>query len=127
MPKISQTLWVPLQVNDERSSENDLVDICFHIEHIIAIKHGGDEDIENLALACDRCNLHKGPNVGGIDQETGQLTPLFHPRVDNWHEHFIQVNSEISGKTPAGRVTVQVLNFNAPRRVLLRQLLSSPE
>jgi 5-methylcytosine-specific restriction endonuclease McrA len=32
----------------------------FHIEHVLPIKHGGLDDVENLALACRHCNLHKG-------------------------------------------------------------------
>ena len=47
-----------------------------HIEHIIAKQHGGSDDDENLALACHRCNLHKGPNLTGIDPQTG-LSPHF--------------------------------------------------
>lgn len=105
--------------------ENELVEIAFHVEHIIALKHGGTEDLDNLALACDRCNFHKGPNLAGIDSETGKLTPLFHPRKNVWQEHFSVSEFEIVGTTPVGRVTAQVLNFNAPRRLLLRQLLSN--
>ena len=30
------------------------------IEHIVPRNHGGTDDIENLALACDRCNGEKG-------------------------------------------------------------------
>ena len=32
----------------------------FQIEHIVARKHGGNDEASNLALACDRCNSHKG-------------------------------------------------------------------
>src|SRR5689334_17900677 len=48
-----------------------------HIEHITAKQHGGSDDSDNLALACHRCNLHKGPNLTGIDPETEQVTRLF--------------------------------------------------
>ncbi len=37
----------------------------FQIDHIIAQQHGGPTISENLALACVRCNLHKGPNIAG--------------------------------------------------------------
>ncbi|MEZ5429218.1 MAG: HNH endonuclease signature motif containing protein [Pyrinomonadaceae bacterium] len=30
------------------------------IDHIISRKHGGETKLENLALACWRCNLYKG-------------------------------------------------------------------
>jgi hypothetical protein len=59
-----------------------------YIEHIVARQHGGSDDRDNLALACDRCNLHKGPNLTGIDPVTGEVVPLFHPRRDQWAEHF---------------------------------------
>jgi 5-methylcytosine-specific restriction endonuclease McrA len=60
----------------------------FHLEHIIARQHGGGTVPENLALACWQCNLKKGPNLTGIDPETGRVTRLFHPRKDNWQDHF---------------------------------------
>jgi len=33
----------------------------FHVEHIVAIKHGGGDELENIAWACIFCNLYKGP------------------------------------------------------------------
>ena len=30
----------------------------------------------------DRCNLHKGPNLSGVDPDTGQVVRLFDPRDD---------------------------------------------
>ena len=50
-----------------------------HIEHIIPKIHGGSDDIDNLAVACIDCNLHKGTNLTGIDPETNALAELFHP------------------------------------------------
>jgi 5-methylcytosine-specific restriction endonuclease McrA len=35
--------------------------VVFHVDHIVARKHGGGDGDENLALACFHCNLHKGP------------------------------------------------------------------
>jgi len=34
-------------------------DVAFHIEHIIAVSHGGKTESDNLALSCLRCNLYK--------------------------------------------------------------------
>jgi 5-methylcytosine-specific restriction endonuclease McrA len=51
-----------------------------HVEHIVPKAHGGSDDPGNLALACVDCNLHKGPNLTGIDPATGEVTALFHPR-----------------------------------------------
>ncbi|MEP7351749.1 MAG: HNH endonuclease [Acidobacteriota bacterium] len=97
--------------------------LTFHIEHIIAKQHGGGETEHNLALACHRCNLHKGPNLSGIDPETGTLVPLFHPRRDLWSQHLELRNFQIHGITPMGRATVQVLAMNDARRVELRMAL----
>ena len=64
------------------------VEFPHHIEHIIAKQHGGDDSSDNLALACARCNAFKGPNLSGIDPDSGQLVPLFNPRHHEWAEHF---------------------------------------
>jgi hypothetical protein len=53
---------------------------ALHVEHIIPKIHGGSDDVENLALACIDCNLHKGTNLTGFDPETNVITELFHPR-----------------------------------------------
>jgi hypothetical protein len=54
------------------------------------------------------------------DPETEQLVRLFHPRTDCWPEHFEGREAEIVGKTPIGRVTVQVLAMNADDLLLFR-------
>lgn len=97
--------------------------LVLQLEHIIAKKHGGSDDPANLAMACDRCNAYKGPNLSGIDPETGQIVALFNPRTQNWQEHFAYADALIVGLTPCGRATVVVLNMNAPRRVRLRAAL----
>ena len=61
--------------------------LIFHIDHITALQHGGDDDSSNLALACPDCNAHKGPNLTSIDPETGGLAALFNPRQNIWSEH----------------------------------------
>ena len=94
-----------------------------HVEHIVAKKHGGTDDPDNLALACGHCNLHKGPNLTGIDPETRELVPLFHPRSDRWHDHFAWRGAQISGLTARGRSTIEVLAMNDGRRLELRQEL----
>ena len=97
----------------------------FHVEHIIARQHGGGDDPSNLALACDRCNLHKGPNLTSIDPATGNVVPLFNPRKDSWKDHFRWDKLRIVGKTPTGRATVRLLNVNAKRRLQVRAELKS--
>jgi 5-methylcytosine-specific restriction endonuclease McrA len=93
----------------------------FQIDHIIAQKHGGPTVLENLALCCVRCNLHKGPNIAGIDPQTQQLVRLFNPRRDRWLEHFDWDGAMLRGLTPEGRTTVIVLQINDEGAVAVRR------
>ncbi|HEX3601704.1 MAG TPA: HNH endonuclease signature motif containing protein [Lacipirellulaceae bacterium] len=97
----------------------------FHLEHVIAIKHGGTTTLDNLAYACQHCNLHKGPNLSGVDPQSGEVVTLYHPRRDTWALHFAMVEFHIVGLTLAGRATVRVLAMNDSDRVQLRQLAGS--
>ncbi|MBA3870556.1 MAG: HNH endonuclease [Anaerolineae bacterium] len=90
------------------------------IDHIIPIKHGGLTILINLVYACLFCNQHKGTDVAIYDQVTGSLTPLFNPRTQNWEEHFSVVEYLIIPKTPVGRVTIQILQMNAPKQIEAR-------
>lgn len=99
------------------------IEAVFHVEHVIAQQHGADDDPSNLALSCDRCNLIKGPNLSGIDPDTGDIVRLFHPRQDEWFDHFRLVGELIFGKTPTGRATVALLRLNDPARIKLRSVL----
>ena len=100
----------------------EFVPATFHLEHIIPRQHSGSDDPDNRALACNRCNLCKGPNIAGIDSDTGQMVPLFDPRRQSWDDHFTWEGAVITG-LPTGRTTIQVLQINAPRRVRLRARL----
>lgn len=96
----------------------------FHIDHIISVKHGGTDAMDNLCLACYKCNGYKGSNVAAIDPETGQATRLYHPRQQQWENHFrLHSNGTIVGLTPEGRTTVIVLLMNEDGRVQHRQAL----
>jgi len=77
----------------------------------------------NLALACFHCNTHKGPNVAGMDRLTGQIVRLFHPREDQWEDHFEWTGATLIGRTAIGRVTVDVLAINHPHAVAVRESL----
>lgn len=93
----------------------------FQIDHIIPIKHGGEDVIDNLCLACLECNSYKGANVAGLDPLTKDATKLFDPRHQKWDEHF-KINSDatLSGLTPEGRTTILVLRINDNERVKQR-------
>ena len=93
------------------------------IDHVIAVKHGGRTIVENLALCCTVRNRFKGSDIASMDPETGQLTPLFNPRVDRWDDHCRFHEGEILGLTAIGRVTVRLLRMNRPARIKERQFL----
>ena len=95
----------------------------FHVDHIIARQRGGLSVSENFAFACLHCNRHKGPNIAGTDPNTGELTRLFHPRTDYWHEHFEWTGAILVGRTAIGRATIHVLSMNDPDFASVREAL----
>ncbi len=102
--------------------------LSHHVEHIVAKQHGGTDDPDNLALACNRCNAHKGPNLTGIDPATGQVVSLFHPRREVWSDHLEFHGPRIVGLSPTGRASVHVLAMNDERRIERRaELLARGE
>jgi HNH endonuclease len=95
----------------------------FEIDHIISKQHRGPTTLANLALSCYFCNSHKGPNIAGLDPETGKLTKLFNPRRQKWNRHFRWEGPLLVGRTPIGRVTIAVLAINDPYRLAFRKAL----
>ena len=92
------------------------------IDHIIAEKHDGATELENLAYACWRCNRYKGSDLGSFDPITDEFTFLYHPRNQHWSEHFSLEEDRIVGETPVGRTTEKLLQFNTPERQRERRL-----
>jgi hypothetical protein len=99
------------------------LDLPYHVEHIVATSHGGSDKPSNLAWACARCNLRKGPNIATIDPDTGLQVSLFNPRIMIWAEHFEIVDGRIVGLSPIGRGTLRLLDMNDPRRLAHRKEL----
>jgi 5-methylcytosine-specific restriction endonuclease McrA len=95
------------------------------VDHIIAIKHGGETVSQNLALCCTLCNRHKGSDISSIDPESGRLTPLFNPRLDRWNDHYQLQSGEILPLTAVGRVTLRLLRLNRPQRIRERRLFQA--
>jgi len=95
----------------------------FQLDHIIAQSHGGETTSDNLAFACFHCNNFKGPNLAGIDPESGQVTRLFHPRCDTRKEHFRWEAETLVGLTAVGRATVVTLRLNHSLRLAIRRSL----
>ncbi len=69
------------------------------------------------------CNRFKGPNVAGLDPDTGKIVRLFHPRRDSWAEHFVWHGPELNARTQIGRVTLVVLAINDQDVVAVRKAL----
>jgi HNH endonuclease len=102
---------------------SDEVSFAKHqIDHIIAEKHGGLTTEENLASSCTICNKHKGSDIASIDNETGEIVPLFNPRIDVWSEHFEVEDGYFIGLTPKARATIRLLQLNNLSRVAERRV-----
>lgn len=93
------------------------------IDHVVAEKHGGATEPENLANSCVLCNQRKGSDLSSIDPETSSVVKLFHPRKERWTDHFRLDGGRVEPLTPAGRATVRLLRLNDPERVLERERL----
>lgn len=103
-----------------RIGQNDQL-LPFHVDHIISQKHRGTDELDNLCLACYRCNAYKGSDIAVFDPQTETITQLFHPRKQKWDDHFrILDNGEITGLTPEGRGTVFLLRMNDQNRIQTR-------
>ena len=99
----------------------------FEVEHIHPEARGGTDDLENLAFSCSGCNTFKQAAVIATDPSTSQDAPLFHPRQQNWADHFEWDSSQtvVVGRTPTGRATVERLRINREAVVNLRRVLLS--
>jgi HNH endonuclease len=93
------------------------------VDHVIALKHGGQTNLANLALACQLCNRYKGSDLTTLDRDSRELVPLFNPRLQRWNEHFELASAQIIGLTPTGRATIELLQINDEARLLDRQEL----
>ena len=96
----------------------------FEVEHVIPRSRQGLDEESNLALACRFCNVHKGDEIDGLDDASGRMVRLFHPRTDQWEDHFFADSKAgiIHGKTEIGRVTIARLGTNSPTQVEARRL-----
>lgn len=95
----------------------------FEIDHIISEKHDGETDSDNLCLSCPGCNSFKGSDIGSLDRQTEQFTPLFNPRKQNWPDHFRLDSAVIEPLSPEGRMTVFLLRINRAEQIAEREAL----
>ena len=76
--------------------------------------------LDNLAWARLQCNIAKGTDAASCDPGTGELSLLYDPRTQTWEEHFSMTDGIITGKTPIGRVKVDVLQLTSREQVAIR-------
>jgi len=110
MPDVSPTLRAEVRSRAKYCCEYcltpELVSLIGHeIDHIIAVKHGGQTLSANLSLCCALCNKHKGTDIASIDPYTSELVRLFNPRLDRWSDPFELQALQLAGQTAIGRFT----------------------
>lgn len=98
---------------------------AFSVEHIYPRSASGATRLDNLALSCAGCNGHKYTKTQAIDPVTNELVALFHPRQQQWAEHFAwdKEYTVMIGLTPTGRATIDALHLNRPALQNLREVL----
>lgn len=104
-------------------TDERLTGSALSIEHILPIAAGGATERANLWRSCRDCNERKGVQIQAIDPESGTPVTLFHPRRDNWSEHF-QWSADglyIIGRTAIGRATIAALQLNRVHQLVARQ------
>jgi MinD superfamily P-loop ATPase len=91
-----------------------------HVDHIIP---NDNDALDNLCLSCWNCNTSKHKAVDAIDLESGEIVPLFNPRVQKWYEHFewLENGVLVHGLTAIGRATIERLKMNRTRIIIARQ------
>jgi HNH endonuclease len=98
----------------------------FHVDHVVPRSKGGLTSLNNLALACVTCSLRKAARVLVRDRHSGEHVRLFHPREDDWNEHFrFMPNWRIEGRTAIARATISALGMNRLAIVAIRRRLAS--
>lgn len=97
----------------------------FECDHIIPVALDGTARLDNLAFACGGCNRHKSAKVVGVDPDSRQSVPLFHPRQQLWRDHFVWNDTYdlMIGITATGRATINALRLNRLGVVNLRRML----
>ena len=93
---------------------------AFHVDHVHPVAEGGETALENLALACVSCSLRKGARIKARDPQTGREASLYHPRKQVWTEHFAWKGNRVTGLTPTGRATMDLLKMNRALIVAIR-------
>jgi hypothetical protein len=89
-----------------------------------SLKHGGQTEPDNLALACSICNFHKGSDIATRLLPEPELIRFFNPRTDTWADHFkLEESGLIIAKTSIGEATIKIFKFNHPDSLIERKEL----
>ena len=104
-----------------------LFNFPFEVEHIVPKSKNGSGQDSNLALACRGCNLFKSDTVWGTDPESNEEVNLFHPRIEQWGDHFVydSESRKIEGRSATGRATVARLQMNSDFQLASRRWWTS--
>lgn len=95
---------------------------AFHIDHIISLKHGGATSEDNLAYACQICNLNKGTDIFTFLDDPALPVRFFNPRMDIWNAHFAaDISGALLAKTSVGAATLKIFDLNHPESVIERR------
>lgn len=92
-----------------------------HVEHILP---NGDNDPENLCLACPNCNLSKAAAVIVVDALTSSSVSLFNPRRQHWSEHFAWIDN-YTNTYGAGKAKMDESRSASPNRLIANATLLS--
>lgn len=97
--------------------------VPFTIGHILPISDGGDDTLENLALACFHCNHRQSDERSVFDADTQREIPLFNPRQMLWSEHFLWSADglQVLPQSESGKATIKLLKLNRDRVLRIRQ------
>ena len=122
-------IWLR-QLVEERANERceyclaqKRIVVTLEIDHVMPLSKGGSSTGDNLCLACKSCNGFKFAFVTGTDPETGEDSPLFNPRSNDWKTHFgwSSDGAQVIGLTAIGRATINRLRLNRPDAVDARK------
>ena len=104
-------------------SADALLGMTFEVDHVIPQSTGGKTSADNLCLSCPSCNRYKAARQMALDPLSGEMTPLYHPVLQSWNDHFIwsDEGAILVGLTPAGRATIALLRINRPVLVQMRR------
>ncbi len=98
--------------------------VALVINHLTPVADGGEDDEDNLWLACVDCNQFKSDRTMAEDPHTGVTVPLFNPRRHAWRDHFewSSIADTIIALTPTGRATLHALQLNRHILVCARRV-----